>query len=420
MPVAAPAAETGSAAAFRRPRLAVLLALQFAAWGVWSVPLGTYLTSRGWGDIVGYAYAMQGVAAVLSPLVTGLLADRLVAAQKLMGGLFLGAAACLFGLAAVPNRALFLAVVLVHFLCFVPTLPLANSVALSLIDHPKQRFPAVRAFGTLAWIGAGLYVGLTPGAAQSGVAMQLAAWACVFAGLYSFTLPAVPPPDTCGPVRLSALFGLDVLRHARDRNLRVFLAAVFAAVIPLAFYYAYGNVFLTMARAHLAVGPVEAGPTALQTVYQMAELLLLLPLPVLVRRAGTRRVVLLGLTTWILSYGVFAFAAQQGLAGVMVAATALQGISYSCLFTAGALYVDSVCRDEDCARAQSLFSTLSLGLGPVVGAILASLVFAGLRPAAGPGSPAWTLFWLVPAGLSAGVLAYVAARFRPERDKEAS
>ncbi len=398
-----------------RVRLALAFFLQFATWGIWTVPLGAYLSvTRGWGDIVGLAYAMQGVAAVISPLIVGLLADRSISAQKLMGRLYLGAAAFMFVMPELTNnRVLFLAALLGHFICFVPTLPLANTIGLTLVAHQKRRFPAVRAFGTIGWICVGLFVGLMPGAATSDLPMTIAAWGCLAAGVYSFTLPDVPPPDHPAPIRFTALFGVDVLRHADSRNLRVFLVTAFCAVVPLAFYYGYGNIFLNQVRAHIRFGPLDAGPTALQTVYQMAELAVLLPLPILVRRVGIGSVIATGLIAWVCSYGQFALAPRtdSGLTFCLLA-TALQGISYSCLFTAGAIYIDSACQDADCARAQSLFSTITMGLGPVTGAVMASVTFSETQKL---GAADWRLFWVVPACLCVTVLMYFLLRFRGRR-----
>ena len=398
-----------------RVRIAAAFFLQFATWGIWTVPLGTYLSvTRGWGDIVGVSYAMQGVAAIVAPIIVGVLADRSVSAQKLMGCLYLGAASFLFVIPAVTsNRVLFLAALLGHFLCFVPTLPLSNTIGLTLISDPKRHFPGVRAFGTMGWICVGLIVGLMPGAAASGLPMTIAAWGCVAGGAYSFTLPDVPPPDEPAPFRLSALFGLDVLKHADTRNLRIFLTTALCAVVPLAFYYGYGNVFLTQVHAHMRLGPLDAGPMALQTLYQIAELAVILPLPMLARRFGVGPVVIAALGAWVISYALFAagFRASSGLVFLLLA-TALQGVSYSGLFTAGAIYIASVCQDADCARAQSLFSTITMGLGPVAGSVLASVVFARTQPGS---LPDWRLFWTIPACLCCLVLAYFVLRFRLSR-----
>ena len=398
-----------------RLRLAIAYFLQFATWGIWTVPLGNYLSvTRGWGDIVGLAYAMQGIAAIVAPLIVGLIADRNISAQKLMGCLYVGAAAFMFVIPALTsNRVLFLAALLGHFLCFIPTLALSNTIGLTVIADPKKRFPAVRGFGTIGWICVGLFVGLVPGVANSDQPMTFAAWGCLVAGAYSFTLPNVPPADQRAPVKLSALLGIDVLRHADSRNLRIFLVTSFCAVVPLAFYYGYGNVFLNQMHAHIRFGPFNAGPTALQTVYQMAELAILFSLPIFIRRASVGPVIATGLVTWVCSFSLFAFGsrAENGLIFWLLA-TVLQGVSYSCLFTAGAIHIDSACRDADCARAQSLFSTITMGLGPVVGAVIASVVFAKTQQI---GAADWQAFWTVPGFLCVAALVYFLLRFRGRR-----
>src|SRR3546814_17344448 len=78
-------------------RLSVMMFAQYFAWGVWLVPLSTYM-SQGlhFDTIIGTTFGLIGIATIVSTLFIGMVADRFIAAQKLLGILSLGAGGALF------------------------------------------------------------------------------------------------------------------------------------------------------------------------------------------------------------------------------------------------------------------------------------------------------------------------------------
>src|SRR5882724_8765557 len=100
-----------------------MMFLQYFMFGAWFVTLGTYM-SKGlhFDRIIGTAYSTQGIAAIASTLLIGTVADRYVAAQKVLGALaVLSGLTLLLAAYLHASQQLFLLVVLLHFLCFVPT-----------------------------------------------------------------------------------------------------------------------------------------------------------------------------------------------------------------------------------------------------------------------------------------------------------
>ena len=198
-----------------RLRLSLMMFLQYFLFGTWFVPLGTYMSKGlGFDRIIGNAYGTQGIAAIVSTLLIGVLADRYFAAQKLMGVLALASGATLLLAAQVhASQGAFLAIVMLHFLCFVPTIPLANAVALGCIRDRAGQFPGIRVCGTAGWIAGGVLVGAIPGAAATPLPLQIAGAASLVLGLYCFTLPATPPARTGEGAGWRALLGLDMIRR---------------------------------------------------------------------------------------------------------------------------------------------------------------------------------------------------------------
>ena len=82
-------------------RLSVMMFLQFFIWGAWFVTMATYLTSGlGFSDGENaLAYATQSWGAILAPFIIGLVADKYVNAERLLGVIHLVGAVLMYLLA---------------------------------------------------------------------------------------------------------------------------------------------------------------------------------------------------------------------------------------------------------------------------------------------------------------------------------
>ena len=59
--------------------------LQFAVWGSYLTSMGGYLFAKGEGDLIGWFYAMQGIVSMFMPAIMGIIADKWIPAQRLLG-----------------------------------------------------------------------------------------------------------------------------------------------------------------------------------------------------------------------------------------------------------------------------------------------------------------------------------------------
>ena len=152
----------------RRIEYIELFALFFIhamALGMWLVPLGAVLDANGLQHIKALAFAASGLAAFVSPLVFGAMADRHASPVLVLRGLALATAVAMV-LAATAiklrwNPWLVLALIQLHALCAAPTWSLSNTIVLSRLRSSQREFGPIRSMATIGWA-----VGCWMGSAQ--------------------------------------------------------------------------------------------------------------------------------------------------------------------------------------------------------------------------------------------------------------
>ena len=401
-----------------RLRLGGLMFLQYFMMGVWFVPFGSYM-SKGldFDHVIGFAYGSQGIATIVSALAIGTLADRVFPAQKLLAALFLLSGLTLLALSLEGHGVgAFLTITFLHFLFFIPTIPLANSICFHWLPDPAAQFPRIRALGTTGWIVSGLAVGSIAGAAESRLPLVIGAASGILVSFYALTLPHTPPRQQESGGGVAAIFGLDVLRKQADRPFWVLIWATLMIMLPMAFYYAYCNNFLTEAGAAMTVAGRRLEATAIQSLGQVSELLFMLLLPFFLRVFGIRGVFMLGLASWVLRYVLFAagFDGTRTTLWMLLSGVLLHGAANDFIQVAGQVYVDQSFTAEAKARAQALFTTVLMGVGAVVGSVIANFIYGAFSSS--PLQREWTTIWLIPAGAALVTLVWFWFSFHPRRD----
>ncbi|WP_313397950.1 MFS transporter [Stenotrophomonas sp.] len=387
-------------------RLGAMMFLQFFIWGAWFVTLGTYLVQgplQASASQVATAFLSQSIGAIVAPFLVGLIADRYFAAQRILAVLHLAGALLMWMASTASNFSMFSACIMAYMLLFMPTLALANSVAMRHLQSARKQFPLVRVAGTIGWIVAGVLIGWL-GWEQSQrleLSFRMAAMASLALGLYAFTLPHTPPLAQQRGSGLGQLLGLESLRLLKSRSYLVFFLASIAICIPLAFYYNFTNPYLN------ALG--VRGAAGLQSLGQVSEVLLMLAMPLLFVRLGVKAMLALGMAAWVVRYVMFAFGDTGGGFSLLVIGIVLHGICYDFFFVTGQIYTDAHAGAAARSSAQGFITLATYGVGMLIGTFLSGAVVEHFTTAAGPD---WQRIWLFPAGVALIVLIAFLLLFR--------
>jgi nucleoside transporter len=383
-----------------RIRLSILFFFQFFIWSTWQISLGTWMEAVGFGQgAISFAYSATSIAAMVSPFFVGMVADRFFAAQRVLAALHIVGGVFLFLAPRVPIP-VFTTILLLHLLCYMPTLALVNSVAFSQMKDSAQGFAGIRVFGTIGWIAAGQAIGLLnwnnrPEQFVLGAIVSIALG--VFCLLF---LPNVPPKAKGEPVSLRAVLGLDALQLLKDRSFSIFAIGSFLVCIPLAFYY--NGIDRFIADAKIAHG------TAWITTGQMSEIIFMLLFPIMFARLGVKKMLLLGMACWAARYFLFAYGIAGPTFWMLLLGLLLHGPCFDFFFVTGQVYVDQQAHAKIRSAAQGFIAFITYGAGLFVGSILQGMV---LEHYTVNGVKDWAPTWIIPAVGALGVLLLFAAFF---------
>ena len=384
-------------------RLATMVFLHYFVWSCWYNTMAVYLGKLEFtGTQIGLAYGTTAIGALVSPFLIGVIADRYVSAQRLLGVLHLLGAGLLWWISQQTTFSVFYPSLIVYTLTYMAGHGLINTITLAHAPNPAKWFPIVMAAASAGWIAAANVVNFAKLADNNGM-FTLACGVAVAIALYSFTLPNTPPKGDAGPVSAGKLLGLDALRLFKDRSFAVFMICSFLICIPLSFYFTWTGAFLSEMNV--------ADYASKMTLGQVSEVGFLLLLPILLPILGAKRIMILGMAAWAVRFALFAYFHEQPTATWMVlGGILLHGMCYDFIFVMGRMYVDKAAGDSLRASAQGLHAVFTLGAGMFVGSWLSGVVAQNYTNAQGVHD--WKSIWLVPAIMSAALIPVFLALFR--------
>ncbi len=374
-----------------RIRLTLLSFLQYAVWGAYLTSMGTYLAGIGLAGRIGLFYAVQGVVSLFMPALVGIVADRWVPAQKMLGvchllaaGFMAAAGLYAMGAGAGVEFATLFTFYTLGVAFYMPTIALSNSVAYSILSQarldPVKVFPSIRVFGTVGFICAMLATNFIR---IGGESIQTQPHQFVFSavlalalGLYAFTLPRIPVNRAVDRNPLTAVLNFNAFKLFKDRNMAVFFIFSMLLGVSLQITNGFAGPFITTFREipEFAGSWGANNANALISLSQASETLCILLIPFFLRRFGIKKVMLIAMFAWVLRFGLFGAGDPGSGVWMFVLSMIVYGIAFDFFNISGSLYVDQQTDPQVRSSAQGLFVMMTNGFGATIGTLGAQLV----------------------------------------------
>jgi nucleoside transporter len=390
-----------------------MMFMQFFVWGAWNVTLGLVMQTVGLGDMIGNAFSVGPIASIAGSFLIGMAATRYLSPRFLMAILHVAGGLLLFLLPALltpQTGGRFVWLLLGYMIIYMPSVGLANTIALKSFGAHVDRFPFVRAFGTLGWIVAGLIIGWA-GLSASPHIFEVAAIVSLALGLYSLTLPNVSADAPRDENLVRQILCVEAFSLLKQRSFQLFILCATLISIPLAMYYAYASPYLGAVGVRNVSGTLAIG--------QMSELIFMFSMPWLYRRFGVKPLLLTGMIAWALRYALFAIADGQDAIWAIYLGVALHGVCYDFFFVAGAIYTGTIAAPKGVnAQAQGMLTLFTYGLGMLLGSQIGAWLYARLPIT--PTMTDWHHMWWYPAIAAAVIALFFHIAFRDDSRTETS
>ncbi len=356
-----------------KKRLIVMSFLQFFIWGSWLISLGGYLgrVLNFEGGQIGSIFATLGIASLIMPGIIGIIADKWINAERLLGICHIFGAAALFYASTLTDYNHMYWAMLINLFFYMPTISLNYSVAYNALEEHKfdiiKDFPPIRTFGTVGFIVAMWVVDLS-GFKNTNAQLYVGSVASLVMALYSFTLPKCPPSKTEHKSWFSA-FGLDALVLFKSKKMVVFFLFSMLLGAALQITNSYGDLFIGSFKdipAYAESFGVKHS-VILLSISQMSETLFILTIPFFLRKFGIKQVMLISMLAWVLRFGLFGIGNPGNGLILLILSMIVYGMAFDFFNISGSLFVETEAKPEIRASAQGLFMMLTNGVGAILG-----------------------------------------------------
>lgn len=416
-------------------RLAVMNFLEFAVWGAYLTSMGRYLGNIGMSTEIGYFYSMQGIVSIFMPAVMGIIADRWVQAQKLLGvchllaGIFMMLVSW-YGYANGQNAS-FATVFLLYGLSvafYMPTLSLANSVAYNGLSQAGldvvKDFPPIRVFGTIGFICTMWFVDL--------MGFQVNQMQFVTSGLlgfvlfvYSFTLPSCATASKGETKSLAEVFGLKAFALFKQKRMAIFFVFSMLLGVSLQITNSFANPYISSFAAIKEYAETFGVQHAniLISLSQISETFCILLIPFFMKRYGIKNVMLIAMFAWVLRFGLFGTGNPGSGVWMFVLSMIVYGVAFDFFNISGSLFVENNTDHNIRSSAQGVFFLMTNGIGATIGTIAAQKIINHYTEGRLIGDQFytvgdWQTCWFIFAGYALVVALLFAIMFRAKEKKQ--
>ena len=431
-------------------RLSLMNFLEFAVWGAYLTCMGNYLGVAGLGDKISWFYAIQGIVSIFMPTLMGIIADKYIQPQRLLGLCHLVAGGFMLGCwwigmqagfgQEIPDKSLFIALYTLSVAFFMPTIALSNTVAFTILKNngldTVKDFPPIRVLGTVGfiitmwfvncavWEDGSFFMTFADNAHKfqyTYMQFFVSGVLSVFLCAYCFTLPECKLEKKQG-VSLAESLGLNAFKLFKTKKMALFF--IFSALLGMCLQVTngYAGPFITSFKgsADVAVASSFAAnnATLLTSISQVSEALCILMIPFFLKRYGIKVVMMMSMFAWVFRFGFFGIG-NPAMPGVImfILSCIVYGVAFDFFNVSGGIFVDQECAPSIKASAQGLFMMMTNGIGATVGTLAAGEIvnyYCSWENGFLQGD--WTTCWFIFSGFALTVAVAFSLVFHPEKN----
>jgi len=381
-------------------RLIIMNFLEFFVWGSWLISLGGYLivTLKFSGSEVGSIYATMGIASLFMPPLLGIVADRWINAERVLGMCHIIGAITLIVAAQVTDYSTMYFLMLLNAMFYMPTIALNNSVSYAVLQKEQidvvKFFPPIRVWGTVGFIAAMWVIDFGKWTV-SPIQFYVSAASGLLLGIYSFTLPACPTTNVKSGGSLLSTLGLDAFVLFKNSRMAVFFVFAMFLGAALQITNTFGEAFLHDFSVTYPDSFAVKHPSILMSVSQISETLFILTIPFFLQKFGIKKVMFMSIIAWVLRFALFGFGNPGDGFILLMLSMIIYGMAFDFFNISGSLFVKSESPRSILASAQGLFMLMTNGIGAFVGGTMSGWVVDYFTT---NGVKDWQSIWLTFAG----------------------
>ena len=362
-------------------RLVLMNFLEFFVWGSWLISLSSYMGNvlHFDGVQIGSIYGTMGVASIFTPALFGIVADRWLNAERVLGICHLLGALSLLWASTLTHFSMFYVAMLLNSLFFMPTLALNNTVSYIILERRNfnivKDFPPIRVWGTVGFVCAMWTVDLC-GWKQSPLQLYVSAGAGLFLAVYAFTMPACFPVRTGPKPSLFSSLGLDAFVLFKRRKMMIFFLFALLLGAALQITNAFGSVFISdFAKSPQYIDSFGVRHSnLLLSISQISETLFILTIPFFLRKFGIKSVMLMSIFAWVFRFGLFGIGNPGSGLPLLILSMIVYGMAFDFFNISGSLFVEREADIKIRASAQGLFMLMTNGIGAFLGTYISGRV----------------------------------------------
>src|SRR5665647_825937 len=359
-------------------RLIVMNFLEFFVWGAWLISIGGYLggTLHFSGSQIGAVFSTLGIASLFMPALMGIVADKWLNAEKVLGFCHIVGAAMLLWASTIKDPDVFFWVMLLNSMFYMPTIALNNTVSYIVLEQKGfnivKDFPPIRVWGTIGFIAA-MWVVDIAGWKSSNMQLIFSATSALVLGFYSFTIPKCPPIKSRSSSFISSI-GLDAFVLFKQRKMFIFFLFAMFLGAALQITNAFGGSFLESFQITYPDTFGVKHPILLLSISQISETLFILTIPFFLSKFGIKKVMLISILAWVFRFGLFAIGDPGNGLYLLVLSMIIYGMAFDFFNISGSLFVENEVSAGIRASAQGLFMFMTNGIGAMIGGYGSGLI----------------------------------------------